>query len=134
MRGLSNSRFDFWWSVWESINLNQAYAFGLGAQGYCYMPNRIMGYQAHNAFLQFFCEWGVVGLVVFTVLLLYGFSIGVKKHLLHQPKSVCLGVLAALGVLLALGAHSMVDDLFYHAQPSLYLAIVFAVWMTTHEE
>lgn len=124
---LSNSRIDYWMSVWESLQETGSYAFGLGSQGYCYMPNRIYAFQPHNLIFQFLAEWGFVGCGLFMLLLIYGMILGVKQWLRgHRPVSIA--AMAALGIILSLGIHSLVDGIFYHAQSSLYMAVAFGIW------
>lgn len=126
---LSNSRCDYWLTVWESLRETNSFILGLGSQGYCYMPNRIYAFQPHNLVFQFLAEWGVLGTVLFLSMLIYGFFVGIKKYLLSRSGNVPVPVLAAFCIILSLGVHSLVDGIFYHAQSSMYMAIAFAVWM-----
>ncbi len=130
---LSNSRFDYWMSVWESLKETGAYAFGLGSQGYCYMPSRIYAFQPHNLVFQFLAEWGIAGTVLFLALLVVGCIRGLKNHVLLVTGRLSVPAMAAGSLILALGVHSLVDGIFYHAQSSFYMAIAFAVWMTPQD-
>jgi hypothetical protein len=116
--------------VIESLNNENGWLFGLGSQGYCYMPNRTFGFQPHNLIFQFLAEWGVAGTALFLAMIGYGFITGAKKRLLPGSGKLSVPTLAALGIILSLGLHSLVDGIFYHAQSSMHLAIAFAVWMS----
>ena len=67
------------------------FAFGLGPQGYWYMPNRIRGIQPHNSFLQFVLEWGVVGSAIFLFLLARAFFRGLAVHIIRAGREVDFG-------------------------------------------
>lgn len=126
---LSNSRFDYWMSVWESLKETGSYALGLGSQGYCYMPSRIYAFQPHNLVFQFLAEWGIFGTLLFLSLLIMGVVRGFKNHVLLATEKLSTSAMAAGILLLALGVHSLVDGIFYHAQSSYYMALAFAIWM-----
>ncbi len=124
---LATGRPKLWGQVLESIGKSSAWVFGLGPQGYCYMPNRTFGFQPHNLFFQFLAEWGIVGGVLFLSMLAYGFFHGLMNHVVRGRFSV--PVVAAGAIIVSLGLHSLVDGIFYHAQSSFYMALAFAVWM-----
>lgn len=126
---MTTGRITFCGWVVETLNNEKSWLFGLGSQGYCFMPNRTFAFQPHNLFFQFLAEWGVVGGVLFMALIGYGFISGAKQNLVKNMKKLSVSKLAALGIILSLGIHSLVDGIFYHAQPSMHLAIAFAVWM-----
>lgn len=119
-------RIEVWTSTWDSVR--DHLSFGLGPQGYWYMPNRVVGIQPHNLVLQFVVEWGVVGSVIFLSLLVYAFFYGLATHILRAGREVDLATLAAGSVIAALTIHGLVDGTYYHPQPSFYLAIAFAIW------
>ena len=131
---LSNSRFDYWMSVLESLRETGSYAFGLGSQGYCYMPSRIYAFQPHNLVFQFLAEWGIAGTALFLSLLVYGFFKGLKTHVFGAAGKLAVPAIAAGALIVSLGLHSLVDGIFYHAQSSFYLVVAFAVWMVPSKE
>ena len=118
----------------ESLRSTNSYTFGLGPQGYCYMPNRTFAFQPHNLFFQFLAEWGVIGTLLFFSLLSYGFIKGVKSHVFTITKELNIPALAAGAIIISLGAHSLVDGIFYHAQSSFYIALAFAVWIAPQKK
>ncbi|WP_374090201.1 O-antigen ligase family protein [Methylomicrobium lacus] len=124
---LSTGRIKIWLSTWESLKDHPI--FGLGPQGYYYMPNRIFGYQPHNVFLQFLTEWGLIGSVLFLYLLVTGFWQGVKLHIVNRDTNLNQSALAAGAIIVALTIHSLVDGTYYHPQPSFYLAMAYAFWL-----
>ncbi|MDZ8119378.1 O-antigen ligase family protein [Pontiella agarivorans] len=128
---MTTGRVTFCGWVVESLNLNHAWLFGLGSQGYCYMPNRTFAFQPHNLIFQFLAEWGIVGTVLFLCMIGYGCFMGFRQTVFQSMEKLSVPKLSALAVIVSLGVHSLVDGIFYHAQPSLHLAIAFAVWMAT---
>jgi hypothetical protein len=131
---LTTGRVKFCGWVIETLSNEQTWLFGLGSQGYCFMPNRTFGFQPHNLVFQFLAEWGIIGTILFLALIGYGFFRGARVHLFPHTGRLSIPALAALSIILSLGIHSLVDGIFYHAQPSMHLAIAFAVWMTIRQE
>jgi len=124
---LSAKRIDLWITTWDTVKNSPT--FGLGPQGYISMPNRVMGVQPHNIFLQFLIEWGVLGSILFLSLLTKAFWAGFKTHILDNKADINRFSLAAGAVITTLSIHSLVDGTYYHPQPSVYLAIAFAIWI-----
>ena len=125
-------RLVVWLEAWESVR--DHLAFGLGPQGYLFMPNRSFGVQPHSALVQFVVEWGLVGAVLFLGLLAYGFCFGVIAHIAKAQEGLDPAALSAGSIIVALSILGLVDGTFYHPQPSLYLAIAFAVWTLPRRE
>ena len=123
---LATGRPKLWGLVVKTLGDTGAWVFGLGSQGYSYIPTRY-GFQPHNLFFQFLAEWGVVGTVLFLSMLVYGFFRGFMNHIVRGPFFVPM--VAAGAIIVSLGLHSLVDGIFYHAQSSFYMALAFAVWM-----
>ena len=92
------------------------------------MPNRIYGAQPHSFLVQFLLEWGLVGGLLFLGLLLYGFWRGFIEHVVRARGELDVASLLAGTIIVALTVHRLVDGTYYHPQPSLYLALAFAVW------
>lgn len=125
---LSSNRLEVWKTAWESVNSHLF--FGLGPQGYYFMPNRVSSVQPHNIFLQFLVEWGLVGTILFLILLVKGFWAGLKLNILNRNKDINQIQLAAGAIISTLTLHSLLDGTYYHPQPSFYLVIAFAIWLT----
>lgn len=128
---LTTGRTRLWGWVIESLNAEDAWWFGLGSQGYSYMPNRTFAFDPHNLAFQFLAEWGVVGMILFFGMLGYGFFVGARRHLFSGNGICSTPVLASFGIILSLGAHSLVDGIFYQGQSSFYIAVAYALWMGT---
>jgi len=128
---LSTGRIDIWRSAWDSVK--DHLGFGLGPHGYWFMPNRIFGVQPHSVVLQFLVEWGVVGALLFTTLMAIGFYQGLREHVLDVRSNMNPTRIAAGALILVLAVHGLYDGTFFHPQPSLYLALCFAIWSTPRQ-
>ena len=124
---LSTGRVGFWLSAWE--NVKDHLAFGLGAHGYVFMPNRIFGVQPHSAIVQFVVEWGLIGGALISALLIMAFWRGLRIHVLGAAPGALDPTYAAAGALIAtLAVHGLFDGTFFHPQPTFYLALCLAIW------
>ena len=123
---LATGRLGLWLTSWDSVK--DHLLFGLGPQGYWFMPNRVFGIQPHSFLVQFLVEWGLVGGLLFLGLLLYGFWRGFLEHVVRARGGLDIASLSAGTMIVALTVHGLVDGTYYHPQPSLYLALGFAVW------
>ena len=123
---LGTGRLDMWLRSWDSVK--DHLLFGLGPQGYWLMPNRVFGIQPHSFLVQFLVEWGLVGGFLFLALLIYAFYRGFLTHIVRAKGRVDVASLSAGTMIVALTIHGLVDGTYYHPQPSLYLAIAFAIW------
>lgn len=130
---LSNSRLDYWAFVLGVLGDSGSYVFGLGSAGLGYasyiLYEKYYILHPHNLVFQFLAEWGVVGTILSLSLLVWGFVQGWKNHVFGVMEKLSVPAMAAGGVIISLGLHSVVDGIFYHAQSSFYMAIAFAVWM-----
>ncbi len=122
----SSGRLTVWREAWESVRHHLV--FGLGPEGYVFMPNRSFGVQPHSFLVQFVVEWGVIGALLFLGLIAYGFWCGFASHVVMAKTGLDLAALSAGAIIVALTALGLFDGTYYHPQPSLYLAIAFAVW------
>ena len=105
--------------------------FGLGPEGYVFMPGRVYGVHPHNIFLQFLIEWGLIGTILFLTILARGFFAGFMLHVWSgraSPATLSFGSVAGGCIIIALGIHSLTDGTLYHPYPSACLAIAFAIW------
>ena len=123
---LGTGRIDIWRTSWESVR--EHLIFGLGPNGYWFMPNRVFGVQPHSFLVQFLVEWGLAGGLLFLGLLLYGFWRGFLEHVVRARGELDVASLSAGTVIVVLTVHGLVDGTYYHPQPSLYLALAFAIW------
>ncbi len=123
---LGTGRIDIWRASWESVR--EHLIFGLGPNGYWFMPNRVFGVQPHSFLVQFLVEWGLAGSLLFLGLLLYGFWRGFLEHVVRARGELDVASLSAGTIIVALTVHGLVDGTYYHPQPSLYLALAFAIW------
>ncbi len=121
-----SGRIDIWRTSWASVR--EHLLFGLGPNGYWFMPNRIYGAQPHSFLVQFLLEWGIVGALLFLGLLLYGFWRGFLEHVVQARGELDVVSLSAGTIIVVLTVHGLVDGTYYHPQPSLYLALAFATW------
>ncbi len=128
MNQLSSNRLDIWAQTWE-VYKNHIF-WGLGPQGFIGAIEFKGIIQPHNVFLQFLIEWGLVGTVLFIILLVRGFYAGLIKNVI-QVKKINTVMLGGGGVIVALSLHAITDGTFYHPQPSVYLAFAYALWLQT---
>ncbi|WP_432473223.1 O-antigen ligase family protein [Amphritea sp. HPY] len=121
----TSGRLDMW-----RLAINAALEspwLGLGPEGYRFIPDKQIGVQPHNLFVQLFVEWGFLGGAAFLLLLGYGL---IKCLMItwrcrySQDKSS----LPALMVVIALTLHSLTDGTYYHAQPLFLLALGFSIF------
>ena len=123
---LGTGRIEIWRSSWESVR--EHLIFGLGPSGYRFMPNHVFGVQPHSFLVQFLVEWGLAGGLLFLGLLAYGFWRGVSDHVFRARGELDIASLSAGTIIVALTVHGLVDGTYFHPQPSLYLALAFAIW------
>jgi O-antigen ligase len=86
--------------------------------------------QPHSALLQFLLEWGIVGTLLFSFVLLKGFIYGLRLHIMNKSLSATPYSIGAGSVIIALSIHGLFDGTYYHPQPSIFLAIAFAIWVS----
>lgn len=125
INSVTSNRVAIWLSVIESLKGN--WLLGLGPQSYYFMPNLIYGRHPHNIFLQFILEWGVLGAVVFLSLLLFA-GVKILSYMKNNVASVYF--LSGAAVWFSLSIHSLVDGIYYHAQPSYYVSISLAICLS----
>ena len=102
--------------------------FGLGPNGYWFMPNRIFEVQLHSLLWQFLVEWGLADSLTFLGLLLYRFWRGFPGRVVRACGELDIVALSAGVIFVVLTVQRLVDGTYYHPQPSLYLALAFAIW------
>jgi len=129
---ISSGRIAIWTYSLEAIKNNLW--FGLGANGYFSIPDRLpLTAQPHSMLVQFLVEWGIVGTSLFLTILLLtvkrGYSL--MKPAANASGSTQLAPLMACSLILALSLHGLTDGSYFYAQPSFLLSIMFAIiWST----
>jgi O-antigen ligase len=121
---LSTGRMEFWKTSLHS--LKQSPFFGLGPQGYYYMPNRVFGLHPHNFIIQFLVEWGLIGTLLILAVLFRVLKKGFKNLILGSKSKNNQTRLIGASIVVALTIHALTDGTYYHGQPSFYLAIGYA--------
>ena len=91
------------------------------------MPTKGWGNHPHSIVVQFVVDWGVLGTVC--LLSLLGLMCRTGYARLRGEEDVVRRTLrvVALATIGAYLVHSLVDGLFYHPLPLLFLSIMFAV-------
>ena len=112
--------------VYSIKALGEDYLFGLGSQGYLFIPGKLRSTaMPHNVFVQFLVEWGVIGTLLFSAAFLYALRQGFIR--LRYFDVTRLPELSAVLVVAALSLHGLTDGTFYHGKASFYLALCLAV-------
>lgn len=117
-------------AIWaEAVQAAAAHPWlGLGPDNYRLLPPQTHGgVQPHSLFVQFFVDWGLLGAVPMVVLLTGALWQGLARLWAETDAFLRAARVAALAFIVSAGVHSLVDGLFYHAQPLLFLAVAFAV-------
>jgi O-antigen ligase len=100
---------------------------GLGPDTYAFMPEKGWVNHPHSILVQFIVDWGVIGAVSMLVLLGLMFWTGYARLTANvdvNRRTLRVVAMATIGAYLV---HSLVDGLFYHPQPLLFLSIMFAI-------
>jgi O-antigen ligase len=123
---LSSGRLAIWRYSIEALKDN--YLFGLGSQGYLFIPGKWRSTaMPHNVLVQFLVEWGFVGASLFSAAYLYALHRGIAKLRVSTFEGV--EVLGAAVVVAALSIHGLTDGTFYHGKASFYLSLCMAIWL-----
>ncbi len=116
--GLALSQLDGYWLL------------GTGPQSYIFYPRRANDViHAHNFILQFLTEWGIAGTVSFGLLMILALRRGFILHA-NETATEARYRIAAGFTILALTTTALFGGIYFFAQTSLYLAFVFALWIT----
>ncbi len=124
--GFLLGREEIWRSALEPIE-GVRWLIGTGPNSYAYLPGKAFGLHPHSVLLQFLSEWGLLGALPALVLLWLLFRSGFKRFIRETDAYRKNVRLLALAVIVASTIHSLVDGLYYHAQPLLFLAVAFAI-------
>ena len=111
--------------------LSHSYLFGLGPESYIYIEPRLFGTQPHNSVLQFLLEWGVVGTLLFLVILSGMFRRGTKYLKSENSPSEKTRRVVLLSLIIGFGVFSLVDGIFYHGLSLMIFSITVAAFSST---
>lgn len=128
---IDSFRFYIWNTV---VKNNYNLLFGLGPNSFMHIKdidkkiNNINAIQPHNSLIQFYLEWGLVGLFLIYYFLIFNFKrfyeiVKLKKIQNFQS-------LSSFAVCLSLITHSFVDGTLFYSQ-TLIIFIIFLVLGTT---
>jgi len=132
VNNVSSGRVDLWlWGVDVTTASWPSTIFGLGPEAYVRFretPTLITEtipyhVQPHNAIIQLFMEFGLLGLAVLSMLVIK--FIKISLNIVKSPTVICI-----LSALAALSLYSLVDGIIYHASPlmltSLFIAYILS--------
>lgn len=116
--------------IWEVAlaAANQSPWLGMGPNGYLSLADRPYGAQPHNMFVQFIVEWGYLGALTFSVLLVFCAFYGLKQLFSSLQETFILSYLLAAIVICVLTLQGMTDGAYFHSQPVFYLCLAFAIF------
>ena len=102
--------------------------FGLGANAYLFLPERVFGIHPHNFIIQLLLEWGVVGLGLFLVVFIFSCCHPLVR--VFNTRSIAPNQLVAGTVLISLLAHALTDGIFWYARPLMYISLALSIYLT----
>ncbi len=125
VNGFTTGRMVIWSAALSSLEGH--WLFGLGPDGYRFLEETHYGIQPHGMPVQILVEWGLVGAIPF--LLLLGLIFWKGLVYLRQERDPLLrsARITAFALIAGCTLHSVVDGLYYHAQPLLFLFTCFAI-------
>lgn len=126
---VSSGRLALWQFSLDHLT-GMRWLIGLGPDAYVHLPDRPFGVQPHGMIPQFLLEWGLLGTLPFLALLLLASWRGLMNMRIEQDALRKALRAVALAFIVAASTHSLVDGLYYHAQPLFFLFICFAVVLT----
>jgi len=127
LQKVSSGRTIIWQRCWDAIESSRW--IGNGPQSYWYMPNRYPHtVQAHSFIFQSLMEYGLLGTTLILGLLVFAFQRGALAHAININGDLDPAKLAAGSVIVGLTFFGLVDGTYYHAKPSFYLVICYAIW------
>lgn len=126
VNGVASGRLTIWAGALEPIE-GVRWLVGLGPDAYRHLPTKTFGVQPHSMLVQFVLDWGVLGAMPFIALL--GVLVGKALSNLRRERDPLRRAarVTALALIVGSTVHSLVDGLYYHAQPLLFLCICFAI-------
>ncbi len=128
---MSSGRLELWSTVLKNW-LDHPWLGG-GPQSCFFLPNRgVMIIHPHNFLLQFLLEWGVVGTLLFLLLLYRALRNG-WRHYRQNPRS-CTEHVAAASLLLALTLIGFFGGSYFFVQTVIPLLLAYALWASSPPE
>lgn len=123
--GILTGRLQVWNLVFEALDGH--WWIGTGPQSYFFYSHRIPEViHAHNFLVQFIGEWGIVGALLFLILMVRGAVYGLR---LHQKDQGLVGV--AAGVLIfALTVTALFSGIYFFYQTTIFIIFGYAIWLT----
>ncbi|MCL1048191.1 O-antigen ligase family protein [Shewanella abyssi] len=121
---LSSNRLQMWQNS-ITYGLEKMW-LGHGPDAYRFMPTKTAGVQPHNIFLQVFLEAGVLGLMVFLVILLSTLFRAISLIWISTDMNQDESIYMAFAILVSLTIYGTLSGAYYHAQPLYFLMISFA--------
>lgn len=118
---VSSERSRFWSETWAYARTSPW--VGYGADGYRFVQPAQNGSQPHNVLLQWFIEYGVLGLIPLTLLLIRGISVLIIPRSPSNSSAPPLHVWAG-AALAGTAAYGLLDGVFYHATIFMPAAII----------
>jgi len=122
----TSGRTHIWKNAFELLQQN--YLFGMGPDAYNFNKNSY-GYHAHSIIFQHLAEWGLVGCVLFLILIIKQLAL---RDLLqfHKLNTIQAGCFLAIISLLLL---SLTSGVFYSGLSVFVCCIFFAVYLSTKQ-
>jgi O-antigen ligase len=116
-----SARLLLWQSTWQMIQIHPWLGSGLGTWSLYYPAFRSYtewgstGYYAHNDYLQFAAEGGVVTLILFLIGIALTINLLRRVTKLHNKQAVEIEAIGLLLGVVAISLHAFVNFIFYHA-------------------
>ncbi len=101
--------------------------FGLGPNGFYFIPERFYGDHPHNLVIQFLVEWGVIGASLLLVLLGYIAWHGIRR-IPEAFREKDTSYIICSAVVLTLTLNSLTGGAYFMLQPLFCLVTAFAVF------
>lgn len=124
VNGFTTGRLLIWSEALQAWALHPW--LGLGPDNYRILL-QTYGLQPHNLLVQFLVDWGLVGTLPFLTLLGISCRQGMVR-LLRETNPLCRTArITAMAFIIGATIHSLVDGLYYHPLPLLFLFTCFAI-------
>lgn len=129
LNSATTGRIDVWSLVLQ--NLHDHWILGTGPQSYFfYLDRKTDVIHAHNFILQFLGEWGIMGTLLFLLLLYRAVKYGITLHMhKHIPKHESYHLAAGIAII-TLSVTGLFGGIYFFPQTSVYLIFCFALWIT----
>ncbi len=126
INGFSTGRLNIWR---EALQAWAAHPWlGLGPDNYRLLPPQTHGgIQPHSLFIQVLVDWGLLGALPFLALLGTACWQGLVRLLREADPLRRTARTTAVAFIIGATAHSLVDGLYYHPHPLLFLITCFAI-------